>query len=139
MYKSLLTSKRAEGYIETAVIIVVVAAVLAIALSIFSVIVKKTQMDRITEDLIETAAYEGEFGAAFDDRVAALRAQYGDFEVSYGPARGCSYFNETLERVQLGDDMYVTITIRTSLTGWDAIFPMELRTTRIGKSEQFWK
>lgn len=137
MIKKLLSSKRGESYIDIAVSIVCVAMVLAVALSIFQVIILKARVDRITEDLIECATYEGEFGAEFDAKVAALEAQYDNFEISYGAPEG--YYNSTLERVQLGDEMYVTVTIKTALLGVETIFPLELDTTRIGKSEKYWQ
>lgn len=139
MIKQLLSSKRGEGYIDIAISIVVVAMVLSVALSIFSVIVLKTQMDRITEDLIECAAYDGEFGESFDKKVSDLQAQYGDFAVSYGIPSDGRWFNSHLERVQLGDEMYVTVTFQAKLFGIEKIFPLELSTTRVGKSEQYWK
>lgn len=138
MIKKLLSSKRGEGYVDVAISVVCVAMVIVIALSIFQVISLKTQMDRITEDLIECATYEGSFNDTFDQKVAALKAQYGDFEVEYGTPSG-DYYNDRLERVQLGDDMHVKVTIRVSLVGIEKVFPLELDTVRVGKSEKYWQ
>lgn len=137
MLKKILGSKRAEGYIDVAVGIVCICLVLAVGLSIFQVISMKTTMDRITEDLIEVAAYSGEFGNDFDETVAYLRSQYNfDFTVEVGASR---YFNETLERVQLGDEMIVTVSVKTGLFGGDTVIPLNLSTSRIGKSEHYWR
>ena len=139
MLKKLLSSKRGEGYIDVAISMIAVAMVIMVTLSIFQVIVLKTQMDRVTEDLIECATYEGEFGTAFDNKVEQLKDQYGDFDVTYGTCYGSRYYNSTRERVQLGDNMYVTVTIRVSLFGVEEVFPLELDTTRVGKSEKYWQ
>lgn len=139
MVKKILSSRRGEGYIDIAVSVIAIALVLAVALSIFQVIAAKTRMDRITEDLIECATYEGSFGKKFEEKVALLQAQYGNFEVSYGPAGDSVYYNTSLKRIQLGGDMYVTVTIKVNLLGAETVFPMELNTTRVGKSEQYWQ
>lgn len=137
MLKKLLSSKRGEGYIDVAVGIVCVCLVLAVGLSIFQVISMKTTMDRITEDLIEVAAYSGTFGEEFDAAVEQLRSQYGfEFEVTVDAPK---YFNSTLQRVQLGDDMIVTVSTKTGLFGGDTVLPLELSTSRIGKSERYWR
>lgn len=137
MLKRILASKRGEGYVDIAVSIICIVMVLAVALSIFQVIVIKSRMDRMTEDLIECATYAGAFDSEFRDKVDALEAQYGgDIEITYGAPR---YFNAPLKRVQLGNDMYVTVTMKVNLFGVETIFPLELSATRDGKSEQYWR
>lgn len=138
MLKKLLSSKRGEGYIDVAVGIVCVCLVLAVGLSIFQVISMKTTMDRITEDLIEVAAYSGTFQSEeFTATVEHLRNQYGfEFEITVDAPE---YFNSALQRVQLGNDMIVTVSTKTGLFGGETVLPLELSTSRIGKSERYWR
>ena len=139
MLTKILHSKRGEGYVDVAVGILCVCLVLAVGLSVFQVISMKTTMDRITEDLIEVATYSGEFGEEFNATVARLRDQYNfDFEVTTSASKFFSTANGR-QRVQLGDEMQVTVTVHAGLFGGDTIIPLNLSTTRMGKSEHYWR
>ena len=54
MFKKLLSSRKAEGYIDMCVGVVVFVMILVIAINIFSFITLKVEMDQIAEDLIVT-------------------------------------------------------------------------------------
>ena len=139
MLTKLLRSKRGEGYIDVAVGVVCLCLVLAVGLSIFQIISMKTTMDRITEDLIEVATYSGEFGDEFNATVERLRSQYNfEFEVTATAPKFFSTANGR-QRVQLGDDMLVTVSVKAGLFGGDTIIPLNLSTTRAGKSEHYWR
>ena len=139
MLTKILHSKRGEGYVDVAVGILCVCLVLAVGLSVFQVISMKTTMDRITEDLIEVATYSGEFGEEFNATVARLRDQYNfEFEVTTSASKFFSTANGR-QRVQLGDEMQVTVTVHAGLFGGDTIIPLNLSATRMGKSEHYWR
>lgn len=136
MIKKIFSSKRGEGYIDIAVGVIVLAMFLVLVLNVFSAITLRTNMDRISSDLLEVATYTGAFGTEFDQRVEALKAQYFDFEVTtYAP----TYYSEADKKVQLGDLMTVTITVQFSLGGIDTSIPLDLSVHRSGKSENYWK
>lgn len=131
-----IRNKKAEGYIDTCVGVVVFVMVLVIAINIFSFITLKVEMDQIAEELIEAATYSGSFDTRFDQCCADMQDDFG-FNVNYGAD---SYFNSTYERVQLGERMWVTVSVRTYVRGLGIFkIPVTVSVTRSGSSEKYWK
>lgn len=130
-------NKRGEGYIDICVMIISFISCLVIAINVFSFITLKVEMDTIAEELIESATYEGEFGDEFENRTETMKDVYYEFETEYGADE---WFNTTLERVQLGDEMWVTISKETYVKGLGAFkIPVTVKVTRSGLSEKYWK
>jgi hypothetical protein len=132
-----ICNKKAEGYIDTCVGVVVFVMVLVIAINIFSFITLKVEMDQIAEELIEAATCSGSFDTRFDQCCADMQDDYFDFDVDYDAD---SYFNSTYERVQLGERMWVTVSVRTYVRGLGVFkIPVTVSVTRSGLSEKYWK
>ena len=132
-----IRNKKAEGYIDTCVGVVVFVMVLVIAINIFSFITLKVEMDQIAEELIEAATYSGSFDTRFDQCCADMQDDYFDFDVDYGAD---SYFNSTYERVQLGERMWVAVSVRTYVRSLGVFkIPVTVSVTRSGLSEKYWK
>ena len=94
-------------------------------------------MDRIADELIESAAYSGEFGEDFLDTDTYLKNEYFYYETDCGSD---SYFNSALKRVQLGERMWVSISKDTYVKGLGVFkIPVTLTVTRSGLSEKYWK
>ena len=130
-------NKKAEGYIDTCVGVVVFVMVLVIAINIFSFITLKVEMDQIAEELIEAATYSGSFDTRFDQCCADMQDDHFSFNVDYGTD---SYFNSTYERVQLGVRMWVTVSVQTYVRGLGVFkIPVTVSVTRSGLSEKYWK
>ena len=137
MIKKLMQSKRGEGYIETAVSVVVFVMILVVAINIFSFITLKQEMDQIAEELIETATYSGSFEGDFWSRDSELLNQYYYYGI-YTSAE--KYYNSAYGRVQLGDTMTVKIDVQTYLKGLGIFkIPITVSVTRSGISEKYWK
>ena len=136
MKKNLL-SRKAEGYIDICVGIIVLLSVLVLTLNIYSFLTLKQDMDEITEQLIEAATTNGCFGAEFNDRAAALKEQFFDFDVAVSAD---SWYNASYKRVQLGKTMKVTIFVHTKLIGVGVVeIPITATSTRSGLSQHYWK
>ena len=132
-----IRNKKAEGYIDICVGVVVFAIVLVIAINIFSFITLKVEMDQIAEELIAAATYSGSFDTRFDQCCADMQDDYFGFDVDYGAD---SYFNSTYERVQLGERMWVTVSVQTYVRGLGVFkIPVTVSVTRSGLSEKYWK
>ena len=132
-----IRNKKAEGYIDTCVGVVVFVMVLVIAINIFSFITLKVEMDQIAKELIEAATYSGSSDTQFDQCCADVQDDYFDFDVDYDAD---SYFNSTYERVQLGERMWVTVSVRTYVRGLGVFkIPVTVSVTRSGLSEKYWK
>jgi hypothetical protein len=133
----LIQNKKAEGYIDICVGVVVFVMVLLIGINIFSFITLKVEMDQIAEELIEAATYYGGFDNRFDTCCNDLKDDYFAFTVCYGAD---SYFNAAYERVQLGQRMWVTVSHQTYIRGLGAFkIPVTVSVTRSGLSEKYWK
>lgn len=132
-----LKDKRGEGYIDICVMIISFVVGLVVSLNLFAFITLKVEMDTIAEELIESATYEGEFGDEFQNRTETLKNVYYEFNTEYGADE---WFNTTLQRVQLGDEMWVTISKETYVKGLGAFkIPVTVKVTRSGISEKYWK
>ena len=132
-----IRNKKAEGYIDICVGVVVFVMVLVIAINIFSFITLKVEMDQIAEELIEAATYSGSFDTRCDQCCADMQDDYVGFDVDYGAD---SYFNSTYERVQLGERMWVTVSVQTYVHGLGVFkIPVTVSVTRSGLSEKYWK
>lgn len=137
MIKKLMRSRRGEGYIDTAVSVIVFVMILVVAINIFSFITLKQEMDQIAEELIEEATYSGCFGTEFWNRDSELLGQYYYYGI-YTSAE--KYYNSAYRRVQLGDTMTVTIDVYTYLKGLGIFkIPVTVSVTRSGISEKYWK
>jgi len=90
MIKKLMRSKRGEGYIDTAISVVVFVMILVVAINIFSFIALKQEMDQIAEELIEAATYAGSFEGEFWNRDSELLNQYYYYGISTSAEK---YFN----------------------------------------------
>ena len=132
-----MRSRRGEGYIDTAVSVVVFVMILVVAINFFSFITLKQEMDQIAEELIETATYSGSFEGDFWSRDSELLNQYYYYGV-YTSAE--KYYNSSYRRVQLGDTMTVKIDVQTYLKGLGVFkIPVTVSVTRSGISEKYWK
>lgn len=137
MIKQLMKNKKAEGYIDICVGVIVFVMVLVIAVNIFSFITLKIEMDQIAEELIEAATYSGCFGDDFLERDSDMMGEYFYYVIDYGADE---YFNSAYKRVQLGDKMWVTISKQTYVKGLGVFrIPVTVSVTRSGLSEKYWK
>lgn len=130
-------SKKGEGYIDVCVGIIALLSVLVLTLNVYSFLTLKQDLDEISEQLIEVAAYNGCFGDEFNQRAESLKEQLFDFDVSVSAD---SYYNATYKRVQLGNTMRVTVSVHTKVVGIGIVnIPITCSSTRSGISEHYWK
>lgn len=130
-------NRRGEGYVDMCVGVIVFVMILVIAINIFSFITLRVEMDQIADELIDSATYNGSFGTQFNERAEQLKDQYYDYSVTYSADK---YFNSPLKRVQLGNTMYVTVTVQTDIKGLGVFkIPVTLSVTRSGLSQRYWK
>ena len=132
-----IKNRRGEGYVDMCIGVIVFVMILVIAINIFSFITLRVDMDQIADELIDCATYNGSFGADYSARATELKDQYFDFNSSYDADE---YFNRNYRRVQLGDTMYVTVTVTTDIRGLGVFkIPVTLSVTRSGLSQRYWK
>ena len=135
--KKLWKSKRGEGYVDMCVGVIVFVMILVIAINIFSFITLRIEMDQIADELIEAATYSGCFGDDFWACDENMMDEYFYYDSDFGAD---SYFNSTYERVQLGNKMWVEISVDTYIKGLGAFkIPVTLTVRRSGLSQKYWK
>lgn len=137
MLKRLLKNRKGEGYIDICVGVIVFVMVLVIAINIFSFVTLRIEMDQIADELIEAATYSGCFSTDFWDRDGDMLDEYFYYDIDYGAD---SYFNSTYKRVQLGNKMWVEVSVNTYIKGLGVFkIPVTLRVHKSGLSEKYWK
>lgn len=130
--------KRGEGYVDVCVGVIAFVMLIVIAINIFSFIDLRLKLDRISDELIDTAAFNGCYDDEFQGLVGELRQHYGmRFKVN---SEADSYFNAVYRRVQLGHRMTVTVSYDTEIKGLGVFsIPVTVSVTRSGLSQQYWK
>lgn len=128
----LLRSKRGEGYIDVAVLVLCVMLVIAVAISVLPVFVTKNQLDTYAAELCREAEIAGCVGNA-----TTLRAQVLSEKTGLSPNISWSKTG----RLQLNEEFTVTVTTQMDLGlfGGFGSFPVTLKAQASGKSEVYWK
>ena len=136
MFKKIFSSKKGEGYVDVCIATVIFVMLAVIGLNIFSFITLKADMDQIADELIVVATHSGRFGDEFNEMDNALIDDYFFYEIEWGADE---YFEDD-EKVQLGDKMWVGISVDTSVKGLGVFeIPVTLRVKRSGISEVYWR
>lgn len=137
MFKKALSSKRGEMYIEAIVTVIIIMALLLFCLSALQVASKKNQADNIADALLECATYRGCFDAEFYALAEDLQEKYPGLPFTVEVSG--DWYNSTYQRVQLGDEMSVTVRFTVTINGFGSFLKITLPATRTGASENYWK
>lgn len=129
---TILRSKRGEGYIDVAVLVLCAMLVIALAVRVFPVYIAKQQIDTFAAELIREAEIAGRVGTETSVQEQLLRERTGlDPTVTWSQTGN----------IQLNHEVTVTVTYETDIgifAGFRS-FPITLRTDASGKSEVYWK
>ena len=136
MIKKLLHSKKGDGYVDLCVGVLIFVMMLIIALNIFEFVTLRVEMDQIADQLIQSATYDGCFGERFTDTDMNMLDDYYYYDIDYGADE---YFNSTYQRVQLGNRMWVIVSVETNIKGIGINIPITLSVKKSGLSEKYWK
>ena len=128
----MLKSKRGEGYVDVAVLVLCVMLVIAMAVSVLPVFVTKNQLDSYAAELCREAEIAGRVGSE-----TTLRAQVLTEKTGLAPDISWSKTG----RLQLNEEFTVTVTTQMDLGlfGGFGSFPVTLKAQASGKSEVYWK
>lgn len=130
--KSILKSRRAEGYIDVCILVLCAMLVIALAVRVLPVYIQKQQVDTFAVELIREAEIAGRVGSETSRREQALREKTGLQPTVTWSNPG---------RIQLNEEVTVTVTYQTNIglfSGFGS-FPITLRSDAAGKSEVYWK
>lgn len=125
--------KRGEGYIDTAIGILCLMLVVALAMVLFPVFIQKQKLDTFAEEIVRQAEITGSTNV--QGRIAELKEETGLNPVIVWD---CDYYSGT--KVQLNGDIMVTLRQRVDI-GFFVFgsFPIELQSKASGKSEVYYK
>lgn len=124
---------RGEGYLDVAIGVFCIMLVVALALTLFPVFLKKQQLDTFADEIVRQAEMIGSTDVG--SRIAQLKEETGlDPDIRWE----CDYYNGN--RVQLNGDITVTLTDKVDI-GFFVFgsFPIELKAKATGKSEVYYK
>lgn len=128
----LIRSRRGEGYIDVAVLVLCVMLVIALAVSVLPVYVTKNKLDTYAAELCREAEIAGRVGSE-----TAMRAQVLSERMGIEPDISWSKTGN----IQLNQEFTVTVTLQTDLGlfGGFGSFPVTLQAKASGKSEVYHK
>ena len=91
----------------------------------------------IADALLECATYRGCFDAEFYALAEDLQEKYPGLPFTVEVSG--DWYNSTYQRVQLGDEMSVTVRFTVTINGFGSFLKITLPATRTGASENYWK
>lgn len=127
-----LHSRRGEGYIDIAVLVLCAMLVIAFAVKLFPVYIEKNQLDSFATELCREAEISGRVGTETDARARELEEQTG-----LHPSVDWSRTG----KIPLDQEFTVTVSAQANigLFGGFGSFPINLEGKANGKSEIYWK
>lgn len=130
-------NKRGEGYIDVAVAVLVIAFVLVFAISIFSMVTLKQDLNYMCSELVECASVNGGVTEEVEQRFRELCIETGlSPEVSFS----ATYFDASTGKVQLGDSITCYLSCALTLPGFGGYeFPINATAQESGLSRIYWK
>lgn len=130
-------NKRAEGYVDVAVAVLVISFLLILLVSVFGVIHQKQTLNQMAEQSVEIASINGCVDDEVMERYEQLCEQTG---LTPTVTFEATYFDEDTGKVQLGDIITCTLTMETSLIGFGGeLFPINMTVTASGVSQVYWR
>lgn len=133
-----LKSKRGDGYIDVAVMVLVSAMVLAIAINIFGLVMQKQKLDYFAKEMLSTAGVYGRVGTETTSRYSELSQQTGLSPVVSWTA---TYYDSASKEVQLGDTIQLKLTLNVKFQGTGEFIPIPVTLISGGStlSQRYWK
>lgn len=132
-----LKNKKGEGYIDVAVAVLVIAFVLILVISVWSMATVKQDMTYMCNELLEVATVTGKVSSEVRIRYEELCVELGFRPNVYFSA---NYFDFGTGKVQLGDTITVSLSSRMTLPGFGGFeFPFDVEVSKSGLSRVYWK
>ena len=105
-----LKNKKAEGYIDTAVSVMILAFVLIFSVSVISVVVLNQNMKAVADQIVGYATFKGT--TAIDSYFAGIKTERG---LSFTHSFAGTEWYKSDGRVQLGDEIVCEQTYHISI------------------------
>lgn len=129
--KKILASNRGEGYIDTAVVVIVAMLVIAMAVKVYPVFIAKNELNTFAGELARVAEIEGRIGSVTNAKENELKAIM-DIEPSIDWSR--------TGNIQLNQEFSVVLTYTVDIGFFEfGSFPITLKSKATGRSEVYYK
>jgi hypothetical protein len=126
-----LLCKRAEGYVDVIVLVLVIMLFVALAVHAFPVFIAKNQLDTFAAELVREAEISGRIGNETTAKANRLRTDTGiDPTISWSRTGN----------LQIDTEVTLTLTVQYDIGFFSfGSFPITLTSRATGKSEVYWK
>ncbi len=133
-----ISSRRAEGYIDTVVSVMIIMMLIVLSINVFSFLTAKQDMDYFTREMAEAASVNGDTDSInTHTRYYELCGETG-FDPSYYWT--ADYYNGYYGHVQYGDTIRVTVQYTKYLECFGIFrIPVTMRATYSALSQVYWK
>lgn len=123
-------------YVEFLAGTIILILVLSVILSVLSIFSIKSRLDNANELLLRRAEMTG--STELSTEIQSLKGKTGlDFAVSF---EGTDYLPGSTEKVQLGDNIHITLTYVQNIGAGDLIsVPINVRSSFYGSSQHYHK
>lgn len=128
----ILQSKRGEGYMDVAVIVLAMMLCIGLAIQVFPVFITQQKLNTFAHELVREAVITGRVGLETTIRSQDLRQQTGLSPTVTWSRTG---------NIPINQEVSVTLktTVNIGLFGGFGSFPIALSASAKGKSEVYWK
>jgi len=126
-----MQSKRAEGYVDVVVAVIVIMLFVALAVHVFPVFIAKNQLDTFAAELVREAEIAGRVGGETAAKANQLKTNIGiDPTISWSKTGN----------IQIDTEFTLTLTIQYDIGFFGfGSFPITLTSKATGKSEVYYK
>lgn len=127
-----LKEKKAEGYIDVAVLVLAAMLTIALFVKVFPVFIVKDQLNTLAKQTLREAEMEGRIEIDYSEisKAVGIEPDYVEWDGDTLSSR----------KVQFGDDMLVTFSKSVDIGFFEfGSFRLKLEGKAKGKSEVYWK
>ncbi|WP_343349228.1 DUF4320 family protein [Terrisporobacter petrolearius] len=136
MMKKFLKNKKGEGYVDSAILILVSVLMIAFAVNVYPVFVAKSQLDHFANEIVREAEVTGQIGDSVNSRINKLKKELVDVDSIKWDAK---YISGT-KKIQLNDSINVTLEKKMNIGFFTfGSFPINVQARDSGFSEVFHK
>ncbi|WFD10864.1 DUF4320 family protein [Tepidibacter hydrothermalis] len=129
--KKILVSNRGEGYIDTAVIVIVAMLVIAMAVKVYPVFIAKNELNTFAVELARVAEIEGRIGSV-------TKAKENELKASMGISPNIQW--SRTGKIQLNEEFSVVVSHTVDIGFFEfGSFPITLKSKATGRSEVYYK
>ena len=129
--KKILASNRGEGYIDTAVIVIVAMLVIAMAVKVYPVFIAKNELNTFAVELARVAEIEGRIGSV-------TKAKENELKASMGISPNIQW--SRTGKIQLNEEFSVVVNHTVDIGFFEfGSFHIMLKAKATGRSEVYYK